>query len=60
MKANNDAKLREALDRLAVASEIFLRTHSSQSYADTMEALDKARAALADTSNQKHRRTNND
>ena len=42
------AKLREALDRLAIASEGFLRTHSGQSYADTMEALDKARAALAE------------
>lgn len=41
------AKLREALDRLAIASEGFLRTHSGQSYADTMEALGKARAALA-------------
>lgn len=43
----NAAKLREALDRLAITSETFLRTNSSQSYEDTMDALDKARAALA-------------
>lgn len=45
-------KLRMALVRLAITSEIFLRTHSAQSYADTMEALEKAKAALAATSNQ--------
>lgn len=43
----NFAALREALNRLAIATETLLRTHSGLSYVDTMEALDKVHAALA-------------
>lgn len=42
------AKLREALNRLVIASEGFLKTHSAKYYVDTTEALDKAKAALAE------------
>lgn len=43
----NAAKLREALNRLVIASEGFLKTHSAKYYVDTTEALDKAKAAIA-------------